>query len=67
MFGKEKVPRERSSLVWRGQIVGMHQSGESITTISQKLGLHRTTVARWIKRFEEEGDVSMHLPQNWSF
>ena len=30
MFGKEKGPRERSSLVWRGQIVGMHQSGESI-------------------------------------
>ena len=58
MFGKEKGPRERSSLVWRGQIVGMHQSGESIMTISQMLGLHRTTGARWIKRFEEEGDVS---------
>ena len=57
MFGKQKWDRERSSLVWRGQIIGMHQSGQYITTISQSLGRQRTTVARWIKRYEEEGDV----------
>ena len=41
----------------------MHQSDESVTAISQKLGLHRTTVSRWIKRYEQEGDVSTR-PKN---
>ena len=63
MFGKERGARERSSLVWRGQIIGMHQSDESVTAISQKLGLHRTTVSRGIKRYEQEGDVSTR-PKN---
>ena len=63
MFVKEKGPREMSALVWRGKILGMHHSGESISAISQSLGLHRTTVARWIKRDEEEGDISTR-PKN---
>lgn len=61
MFGKEKGPRERNSLVWRGKIIGMHQSGQSISAISENLGIHRTTVARWIKRDEEDGDLSTRI------
>ena len=66
MFRKEERARERNSLVWSMQIIGMHQSGQSLTTISQSLGLHRTTLARWIKRYEEEGDVSTR-PKNGRF
>ena len=63
MFFKEKGRRERNSLVWRGKIIGMHQSGQSVSSISEHLGIHRTTVARWIKRDEEDGDLSTR-PKN---
>ena len=58
IFGRETGPRERNSLVWRGKIIGLHLSGQSIVTISRTLGMHQTTVARWIKRHNEEGDMT---------
>ena len=43
-----------------GKIIGMHQSGQSRSPISENLG---TTVGRWIQRDEEDGYLSTR-PKN---
>ena len=65
MFGREKGNRERSALVLRGKIIGMHGkiigmhlSGSSKSAISECLGIHRSTISRWIKLFQEENVLS---------
>ena len=63
MFGREKGNRERSALVLRGKIIGMHLSGSLKSAISEWLGIHRSTVSRWIKLFQEENDLSTR-PKN---
>ena len=60
---QKKGSRERNSLVWRGKSICMHQSGQSISSISEHLGIHLTTVARWIKIDEEDGYLSTR-PKN---
>ena len=39
-FGKDKGISEMNSLVWKGQIIGIHQSGLSLSSISENLGIH---------------------------
>ena len=50
---KEKREKERTALVCREKIIGMHINGRSVSEIGASLGVHRTTVSRWIKRYEE--------------
>jgi transposase len=56
--GKEKGPRERDFIAQRGQIIGLRTAGKTVKEISDILGVHRFTVMKWIRRHEEEGDLS---------
>ena len=47
----------REKLSQRGRIVGMRESGLTPTQIARELGLSRTTVYLWLKRWEEEGNL----------
>ena len=48
---------QQDRLVKRGVIIGMHQSGKSITEIAFKMGVCRNTVSKWINKREESGDL----------
>lgn len=41
----------------RAMIVGRYSAGQTISEISRSLGISRKTVKRWLRRYEEEGDV----------
>ncbi|CAF2060967.1 unnamed protein product [Rotaria magnacalcarata] len=41
----------------RGALIALHEDGKTNIEISQQLGMHRTTVARWISRYYEEGNL----------
>lgn len=41
----------------KGAIIALHEQGFSNGYISRTMGIHKSTVARWIKRKEEDGDV----------
>ncbi|KAG7162330.1 putative winged helix-turn-helix domain containing protein 14 [Homarus americanus] len=41
----------------RSLIVGYYQGATSISEISRLMGISKSTVRRWIKRFEGEGHV----------
>ncbi|KAK3896200.1 hypothetical protein Pcinc_000122 [Petrolisthes cinctipes] len=41
----------------RGKIVGMKEAGLSADEIAAELGLHRATVYRWLRRWEEDGEL----------
>ena len=49
--------REQENLVQRGRIVGLHEAGMSISAIANEVGMKRDTVSRWIKRWNESGDL----------
>lgn len=42
----------------RGRIIGLSEGGMTPGAIAQELGLHRSTVHKWIKRWQEQGSVS---------
>ena len=44
---------QQNQLVKRSVIIGMHQSGKSITEIAFKMGVCRNVVSKWINRWEE--------------
>ncbi|KAL7646945.1 UNVERIFIED_CONTAM: hypothetical protein RMT77_002202 [Armadillidium vulgare] len=44
-------------LVLRGKIIAMFESGQNKTQIARNLGIHVSTVRRWIVRHEEEGNL----------
>ena len=50
--------RRDSALVLRGQIVHMWEGGSSIREISEHLGVARSTVWKWTRRWEESGDLT---------
>ena len=39
-----------------GNIFSLHESGHTIAEIAEETGRHYTTVARWVRRFEEGED-----------
>ncbi|XP_047493855.1 uncharacterized protein LOC125042351 isoform X1 [Penaeus chinensis] len=41
----------------RGRIIGLWEAGKSKVEISRQLGVHRTTVHKWIKRWRQEGSL----------
>ena len=43
----------------RGQIICLVNQGYSNREVADELGISKTTVARWRKRFEEEGEAGM--------
>lgn len=53
-----KMNRQQDTLVLRGRIVGMRESGRSIRNIGHDLGISKTTVSLWVKRWEEEGNLN---------
>ncbi|XP_037776235.1 uncharacterized protein LOC119573203 [Penaeus monodon] len=42
----------------RGRIIGMRESGLSPSEISRELGISRSVIYRWIKRWEEESTLN---------
>lgn len=42
----------------RGRIIGLWEAGCTSRAIAEELGLHRSTVYKWISRWQEEGSVS---------
>lgn len=49
--------RIQERLVLRGKIVGLREAGLSTREISTQLGISRSTVQRWIHRWEESGNL----------
>lgn len=49
--------RRDEKLLLRGSIITLHQQGLSSRVIARDLGLSRTTVTKWIKRYEESGNL----------
>ena len=41
----------------KGAIIGCHSAGQSIRLIARNNGFSQKTVARWVNRYEETGDV----------
>ena len=55
--------RHETTQPMRGSIIALHELGLSKTAIANRLGLTRVTVRKWIRRYEEEGDLnSRHRP-----
>lgn len=52
----------QQKLTLRGQIVGMRNSGSSVCSISRQLGICRSTVRKWLQRWEESGNL-LDLPR----
>ncbi|KAK4325159.1 hypothetical protein Pmani_004312 [Petrolisthes manimaculis] len=52
------MDRQLDKVAQRGRIVGMKEAGLSAADeIAAELGLHRATVYRWIRRWEEDGKL----------
>lgn len=45
----------------KGAIVALHNSGTPLNEIADTVGCHRETVQRWIRRYEEVGDVKRRV------
>jgi transposase len=56
--GLENSLREREAVALRGKIIGLHMAGKINSEIAYMLGIHKTTVTKWLRRHEEEGNVS---------
>ncbi|KAK3889350.1 hypothetical protein Pcinc_006667 [Petrolisthes cinctipes] len=50
--------RNVQKVAQRARMVGMHEAGLSPHQIAADLGVHENTVYRWLKRWEEEGDLT---------
>ncbi|KAK4321697.1 hypothetical protein Pmani_007494 [Petrolisthes manimaculis] len=49
--------RQENLIAQRGQIIGLREAGHSVRAIGHILGLSPTTVAKWIRRWNESGDL----------
>ena len=47
------------SLFENGKIASLRENGRTIAEIAEETGRHSTTIARWLRRFEEEGEDGM--------
>ncbi|KAK3864800.1 hypothetical protein Pcinc_029541 [Petrolisthes cinctipes] len=52
--------RNVQKVAQRARMVGMHEAGLSPHQIAADLGVHETTVYCWLKRWEEEDDLTDH-------
>ena len=67
------MDRRNNQVSMRGRIIGMREAGLSIRDIAIRLGISATTVAKWIRRWEETGNLTNlgkyyiipYLIQNW--
>jgi transposase len=41
----------------RAAIVALRDAGKSVRQIAEQIGVHKTTVYRWLKKYDECGDV----------
>lgn len=55
---RQAQANDAADLLQRGIIIGRYQANQSISQITREMGISRNTVKKWIKRHEEEGDVS---------
>ena len=61
--GKAKVSGyHENKLVQRGQIVALRERGMSNCAIARELGVHPSTVAKWVNRQQETGRL-VDLPR----
>ena len=52
------MDRRNNQVSMRGRIIGMRETGLSIRVIANRLGISATTVAKWIRRWEETGNLT---------
>ena len=57
------MANRHDTVALRGQFIGLHNAGFSISEISRQTGATRPTVRRWLRRFEESG-VLTDLPRS---
>lgn len=55
MAGRASKADSKDAMFLRGQIIKMWELGASKLRIAEELGVCRSTVQKWIRRFEEEG------------
>ena len=48
------------SLFEKGKIISLRENGRTVAEIAEETGRHKTTIARWLRRFEEEGEDGMN-------
>ena len=48
------------------QIVGLKEKSHLVRELTEQLGVSRTTVKRWLRRFREEGRQKTSKPKNRS-
>ncbi|KAK3878798.1 hypothetical protein Pcinc_016609 [Petrolisthes cinctipes] len=53
------MERHAAKLALHGRIVGMSESGMSADDIAEEVGVHRSTVYKWLNRWEE-GELTDH-------
>lgn len=47
------------SLFEKGKIISLRENGHTVAEIAAETGRHHTTIARWLRRFEAEGEAGM--------
>ncbi|KAK3878799.1 hypothetical protein Pcinc_016609 [Petrolisthes cinctipes] len=55
----QDMERHAAKLALHGRIVGMSESGMSADDIAEEVGVHRSTVYKWLNRWEE-GELTDH-------
>lgn len=49
--------RQVNLIAQRGRIIGLREAGHSVREIARLLGLSPTTVAKWVRRWNDSGDL----------
>lgn len=57
------MERRAEKIIHRGRIVGLRETGMSADDIAEHVGVHRSTVFKWLNMWEEEGDLRDHHRQ----
>lgn len=57
-FKNYKKTRKQLTMYTKTRIIVYHNDGLDITSIANKLGIHRNTVSKWISRYQNTNELS---------